>query len=229
MKKIGEYTLKIMKTAGWYNNWLFSLIKPHLKGEILEIGAGIGNFTELLLKEGNVVAIDINKKYISSLNKKFGNKVSTGLGNIEKGSYFFGKKQFDTLICLNVLEHIKDDKRALKNMYKLTKKGGRLVILAPAHQKLYSAFDKNLGHFRRYSKHELNSKLAEAGYKIAKLKYLNWWAAIGWFLLFKLGKKKHLPTSEVSFFDKVGRLFLFPEKYIEPPFGLSVLATAEKI
>ena len=89
MDSPGEYTLGIMREAGWYNNWLFSFIEPHLGYETLEVGSGIGNFTELLLEKTDVVAIDLNRKYLSNLKKRYKERLRVGFGNIEKGEYYF--------------------------------------------------------------------------------------------------------------------------------------------
>ncbi len=229
MDKIGQKTLETMSFAKWYNNWLFSLMKRHLGKEVLEVGAGIGNFTNLLIEDHQVTSIDIEKDYVSRLIKRFGRKIEVGIGDVEKDTYFFGNKKFDSVVCLNVLEHIESDKKALKNMQKLLKPSGKLILMVPAHKFLYSNFDKELGHFRRYAKNEVDEKLKEAGFKKVELKFLNWWAAIGWFVFLKLGKKNTLPKTEVSIFDKIGKVFLFPEKFVAPPFGLSILAVYQKL
>lgn len=226
MDRIGEETLRIMETAGWYNHWFFSMVEPDIKGEILEIGAGMGTFTRRLARLGRVTAIEINPTLIKRLEKIKG--LEAGFGDIERGKYFFKNKRFDSVICLNVLEHIKEDKEALSNMNKLLKTGGRLTLLAPAHQAAFGSLDKNLGHFRRYSKKQLLKKLVNSGFEVSKLRFLNWPGAIGWFINARILKRKLLPKNQLSIFDKLARPFLIGEKSIEPPFGLSLLAIAEK-
>lgn len=228
MDRVGEYTLEVMQGAGWYNNWLFKQIQPSIRGRILEVGTGIGNFTGLLERFDDVYGIDVSKRYIDLLNKRYDDKVKLGLGNVETGKYFFKNKKFDTLICLNVLEHINDDQKALKNMHNLLNKGGKLVLLVPAHKILYSEFDKELGHFRRYDLDVTKKKLERARFRLLSNHYLNWWAALGWFVFMKLTGRRQLPKSEVGIFNLLGKAFLWPEKYISPPFGLSLLAVAEK-
>jgi len=226
MDLVGMETLEVMKEARWYNQWLFKMIKPYLGKDILEVGAGTGNFTRLLSKIGKVSVIDIEERYIKYLKKN--KNISSGIGDIEEGQYFFRNGLFDSIVCLNVLEHISDDLKALKNSQKLLKEGGTLVLLVPAHKILFSNFDKTLGHFRRYTTGELTHKLKSAGFTVITNRYLNWWAAIGWFVFLRLTGWRKIPKSEVGIFNYLGRLFLWPEKFIKFPFGLSVLVVAKK-
>lgn len=228
MDSAGKKTLETMAGAKWYNQWLFSLMEEHLGGDILEVGAGIGNFTNLLAKKGIVTGIDIRKDYINNPEKDFGSRVFMGLGDVEKGKYFFRKKKFNTIICLNVLEHIRNEGHAIDNMFNLLKPGGKLILLVPAHKLLYSRFDKEIGHFRRYVKTEIRDLLTIAGFGVLENKYLNWWGAIGWLVWFKILGNTQMPSEPVEIFDTFGRVFLFPEKFVSPPFGLSVYLVAEK-
>jgi len=217
--------LTVMKKARWYNAWLLSFFGNYISGDILEVGSGIGNFTPLLEKFGKVTAIDINREY----NKKNIVKgVTSGFGDIEKGEYFFNHKKFDTIVCLNVIEHVKDDREAFTNIHKLLREGGKFILLVPAHKALYGKYDKLLGHFRRYNAPQLEQVMLNTGFKIDKLRYINWWGAIGWFVFIKFLKRNDFPDKEVGIFNHLGRLLLWPEKYIRIPFGLSVLMVAEK-
>lgn len=228
MDEVGKNTLEVMEKAKWYNEWVYSFIKPYLGKKTLEVGAGIGNFTKLLVKDTNVFAIDNNKDYKLKLSKIKNKKLISGFGDIEKGEYFFKNRKFDTIVSLNVLEHIKDDLAALKNMNKLLKKNGKMFLLVPAHQTLYSEFDKNLGHYRRYNLLGLEKKLKMSGFKKNNLYYFNWWAAIGWFVFLKLTASGKIPGNKVNIFNKIGKLFLWPEKFIKPLFGISVISISTK-
>src|SRR3989338_8239685 len=90
----GASTLESMSQAVWYNQWTLSKFKKYLRGEILDVGCGIGNFTNTLSKYGPVTGIDVNEDYIKNLQKD--KKIEIGLGDIEKGKYFFSHKEFDT-------------------------------------------------------------------------------------------------------------------------------------
>ncbi|MCH7641126.1 class I SAM-dependent methyltransferase [Patescibacteria group bacterium] len=242
MDRIGETTLRIMREVGWYNDWLFSFLEPNIKGRILEVGSGIGNFTPLLAKKGRVVAIDVNEDYVKKLRKLSSNKISAGFGDIEAGKYFFknnlpagppagrtGRQgKFDTIVCLNVLEHIQDDKRALTNMHKLLAKNGILLLLVPSHQFAYGSLDEKLGHHRRYDKRSLAKLLKKSGLSVTKMRYLNLLGLIGWFVNSKILKREILPKNQLMVFNKLARLELVLEKATEPPIGLSILAVAKK-
>jgi len=225
MDKVGEYALMVMKKATWYNSWLLSFFDKYICGDILEVGSGIGNFTVLLKKYGEATAIDVNREY-NNKNKVKG--VQRGFGDIEKGDYFFRDKKFDTVVCLNVIEHVENDEKAFTNIYKLLRKGGKFILLVPAHKLLYGKYDRLLGHFKRYNAGQLRSSILKSGFTIDKLRYINWWGAIGWFIFIKLLKRNDFPEKEVGIFDYFGRILLWPEKLFEFPFGLSVLLVAEK-
>lgn len=223
----GKQTLESMSQAVWYNEWTLQKFLPHLKGDILEIGCGIGNFTNSLTKYGNVWAVDIEKEYIEKTKKNTKGKVKVGFGDIEKGEYFFDKK-FDVVICINVLEHIKDDKRALKNLYNLLKKEGKLILLVPAHDFLYGGIDKAIGHYRRYQKDRLSLMMVNLGFKIISARALNFLGALGWWFSSKLLGKSIVEEGKVKVFNVIAPIILPLENIVEPPFGTSVLIIAQK-
>ena len=225
MDKVGEDTLLIMKKAKWYNFWLLSLFSKYLKGNILEVGSGIGNFSNLLKAYGNMTAIDVGKNYLDKYKMK---GINFGFGDIESGKYFFKKIQFNSIVCLNVIEHIKNDKEAFRNIYKLLKKEGVAIILVPAHMMLFSEYDKRLGHFRRYNNSDLSTEVKDMGFKIIESRYINWWGAIGWFVFMKLFKRSDFPEKEISIFDRLGKYLLWLEKIVKIPFGLSILLIIKK-
>lgn len=222
----GQATLENMSQAVWYNRWTLNKFKQSLKGDILEVGFGIGNFTKDLAKFGKVWAFDIDQEYITKA--KQNKKIDVGFGDIEKGKYFFGDQKFDSIVCLNVLEHIKDDDSALNNLFKLLKKGGKLVLLVPAHQFLYGEIDMSISHFRRYNKPDLIKKLTGAGFKIQSSRNLNFLGALGWFVAGKILKEKEVKEANIKIFNRIAPFVLPLEDLFEPPIGTSILTVAEK-
>lgn len=228
MDKVGVETLKRMERVSFYNKWLIKSVEKYLGGAILEIGCGIGNMTELLVGYGEVTATDIDKYYIARTKKRLKKKARVGFGDIEAGEFFFGNEKFDVLINFNVLEHIDNDQKAINNMVSKLKKGGKLVIITPAHMALFGSLDKNLGHYRRYRKAEIGRKFERAGLKVIESRYLNWFGAVGWFVNSRILRRKLLPSSQLGLFNLISRPFLFLERFASAPFGLSVLIVGEK-
>jgi len=226
MNKVGKKTLEVMSNAERYNKWIMSWLRPHVGTKILETGAGIGNFSKLLSSFGKLTLIDFNKGYVDILKKK---KYRAGIGDIEKGKYFFKRhEKFDTIINLNVIEHIKDDTKTIANFYNLLEPGGKALIITPAHQFAYSQLDKNLGHYRRYTKKSLERKFKEAGFNIVDSRYLNFLGLLGWIFFGKFKKEKSLKEKQLSLFDVISPPLLLLEKVINVPLGLSVFVVAEK-
>lgn len=220
-------TLESMTQAVWYNQWTLKKFAKYLKGDILEVGCGIGNFTKSLLKYGRVFAIDIDKNYIDKIRLSL-TKAQVGVGDIEKEEYFFTSQNFDSIVCLNVLEHIKEDTTSLMNLFKLLKPGGFLILLVPAHPFLYGEIDRSIGHFRRYTKKELLNKMESIGFNIIKERTINFLGAFGWFVAGKILKEARVENKKIKIFNLFAPLFLSIENIVEPPFGTSILIVAQK-
>lgn len=222
----GISTLESMSQADFYNKWTFSKFKKCLKGDILEIGCGIGNFTSTLAKFGKVTAIDIDKNLIDKF-KDSNHYINAGFGDIEKGQYFFKKREFETIVCVNVLEHINDDIKALENMFKLLKIEGVLVLLVPIHNFLYGEIDRSIGHFRRYDPKKIIRIMQNLKYSIVSYQKLNFLGAIGWFISGRILRNKQITEKKIKLFELISPL-LYLENFIEPPVGTSVLIIAKR-
>lgn len=223
----GTTTLESMSQAGAYNKWTLSKFKEFLKGEILEIGCGIGNFTSTLSNYGKVTAVDIDKVIVKKFEDRKNPDISIGYGDIEKGEFFFDKKKFDSIICINVLEHIQNDIKALDNIFELLQNGGNLVLLVPIYSFLYGEIDREIGHFRRYNPNILIEKMRKMGFEIISYRKLNFIGAIGWFISGKILKNKQISENKIKMFNLISPL-LYLEDLVEPPVGTSILIIARK-
>lgn len=221
-------TLESMSQAVWYNRWTLNKFEQYLKGEILEIGCGIGNFSNYLSAYGKLTAIDVNKEYVKEAKDKIDVKGDIGLGDIEKGDYFFKDKLFNTIVCINVLEHIKDDTQALRNIYKLLAPDGYLILLVPAQKFLFNSIDDSIGHYRRYEKDKINTILEQNNFEIKISKKLNFLGSIGWFIAGNLFKEERISEGKIKAFNLISPIFLFLENLFEPPIGTSILIIARK-
>jgi SAM-dependent methyltransferase len=162
----GRDNLEVMLEAKKYNKYLFDLILSNArKGElIVDFGAGSGTFCLPVVAEGyRVVCVETDPLLANSLLEQ-GLEVVTRLETIEDES-------IDYLYTLNVLEHIEDDEAMARLWFQKLKKGGQLLVYVPAFQALYTSMDRKVGHYRRYTKQMLSTKLVKAGFEIDELKY----------------------------------------------------------
>jgi SAM-dependent methyltransferase len=134
---------------------------------------------------------------------------------------------YDTIVCLNVLEHIEDDLEALRNMHKLLRPGGRLVLYVPANPRLYCEIDRGVGHHRRYLIDDLTGKMAKAGFKVQHSRHHNILGAVGWWVNGKVLGKKAISATDVGGFDMIMPLVKLQDRF-DSRFALSILAIGEK-
>jgi SAM-dependent methyltransferase len=224
-------TLKQLAELDRYNSWVYEQIVPGLGERVLEIGAGTGNITQFLCADSRyVVATDIVPSYRKELQQLFGDRPNVEIGKFDltsKAPQDFVGHPFDTVVCLNVLEHIEDDLFALEQMNNVLKVGGKLALLVPAHRILYGEFDRVLGHYRRYEKQEMIDKLKRVGFSKLKLKYFSLLAALPWFINGRMLKRDYLPVEQANLANRLVPLLKL-ERLIGPPCGLSLVAIAQK-
>ncbi len=196
MKNYPREATERFDNANFHINYCLLFIKRFLKGNVLEVGAGCGSFTRNYLnkKIDSLLLTDLDKNNIHELNQKFKNNskikiTSKKLNNI--------KKKFDTIIYLHVLEHIKNDKSEIKFALKKLKKNGILIIMVPAHQKIYSNLDKAVGHFRRY-----DFKFFKKNFKSLETVNIKFLDSMGYFLYYlnKIFFKKEIYPSSFKIF-----------------------------
>jgi predicted SAM-dependent methyltransferase len=137
------------------------------------------------------------------------------------------RERIDTIIILNVIEHLQDDLAAVKEIYETLVPGGHLIVMVPAMQFLYGSLDRAFGHFRRYTKETMGSIIRKASFKIMKSEYVNVIGMFGWFLYGRILKADRLPQKLCSHFNLV-----IPLLKIERPVayftGLSLILVAQK-
>ena len=230
---VGAITLRRMAMLAPYNRWLHERFESYLGKRILEVGSGVGNQTRYFIDDRErVVASDIEPHYVRELTGRFGER-----SNVRVASYRFplheadrGELQqegIDTIVCMNVLEHIEDDTSTLTDFAKVLPPGGRLVLLVPSLKALYGTLDQHLNHFRRYDQQEVRNKLTAAGFSIDDMRFLNRVAVPGWWLNSRILKRKVMPKGQLRFFKWIMPLLRLEEKN-PPSFGLSLLVLARK-
>ena len=225
---IAHETLKTFSLTHNYNIWLINQLGPYIGKKTLEIGCGIGNLTFYLQHLTNLTCLDVSDFYIAHMRidyptiKFYRNDIADEKVRELKHA------EFDTITCINVLEHIEDDKKALQNMFDILQPKGRVLLYVPALQFLYGSVDKTISHYRRYNKNQLEKLLNEVGFIIEKIFYTNIIGTLGWFVNSKIQRKKNLSYWQIIAFDKFVPIIEKIEKHMNLPFGMSLLAIARK-
>jgi 2-polyprenyl-3-methyl-5-hydroxy-6-metoxy-1,4-benzoquinol methylase len=232
----GRKTLEAIAGAKNFNQWMYETILPYCKGEMLELGSGIGNISEFFLKSSVQISLsDIRQNYCDYLRNEF-----SGYKNLKQvyridlthpdfdNEYTGLFEKFDTVFALNVVEHIEDDSLAIENCKKLLSSGGNLIILVPAYQSLYNRFDKELYHYRRYSKSSLIKLFSKQGLEIVKSTYFNFMGIPGWFFSGKILRNSSIPKGQMKLYDKLVPVFKAVDKILFNKAGLSVIAVGKK-
>lgn len=193
----GFYVLQSVRRARGFNRWMLKQFQPYVGRRVYEAGCGIGNFTELLLDRERLVCIDYDPFYVEVIGRRFGHLENINPSRVDltapDATERIAEEKPDTVISLNVVEHIEDDQRALDHFHGALVPGGHAVVLVPAHPWLYTACDDTLGHFRRYTPDELRDKMEKAGFDIVSLRQFNRLGVLGWWVSGKLGKKDLSP------------------------------------
>ena len=233
---VGYETLRRMSTVARYNDWIFDEIAPYAGQRILEVGCGIGNMTEYFVDRQLLVGVDLLPASVELTRRRHQHhpQVQAYGGDITDAAFVASLQshRFDTVICLNVLEHIGDDRTALAHMYKLLEPGGRLLLFVPAGSYMFGTLDMALGHHRRYELRPLREQVAAAGFTIERLGYLNLAGIPGWWLNSRVLKRDLLPEDQLAWFNRLAPLFIRSEKLLrrvwDAPWGQSLLCIARR-
>ncbi|MGH9581910.1 MAG: class I SAM-dependent methyltransferase [Bryobacteraceae bacterium] len=199
--------LGAMETASRFNHWMADTILPFVGDEVLEIGAGIGNLTRLLCTgRRRYMVTDLDGEYVNRVAALMRSRpnVTTAVCDVSNTRDFEPfREQMDTVVCLNVLEHIEDDMAALRNIYSALKPGGRAILLVPRGPHAFGSFDRILGHFRRYTKAEFETKITAAGFAIERIFPFNRATYPGWLFNAKLLRRRRLSRVQLALFDRM--------------------------
>jgi SAM-dependent methyltransferase len=221
-----------MAHATNYFAWQGRLVVPELGHRVIEVGCGIGNFTGLLLDREIVLAVDVDPACIGRLQQRYSNRPNLHAFLCEPSSEAFAalaRFHPDSCVCLNVLEHIEDHRRALQAMAEVLAPGGAIVMLVPAFQNLYGPIDRNLCHYRRYSRKSLANLAQVTGLAVETLHYVNAVGFFGWWMNAHIFRREAQSETQIRIFDRcvvpwLSRL----EAVAPPPFGQSLFAVLRK-
>lgn len=205
-KDPGADILDALAGAQNFNRWMADTIEPYIGKRVLEAGAGIGNLTRLLSpRRERYIAGDIETEYLARLRARFQHRPRMEVRHCDLANpadFEALKGAVDSVVCLNVLEHVPDDRAALRNIHAALQPGGRAIVLVPHGQGIYGALDKALGHCRRYSHEELQGKMEQAGLRVERILDFNRISRPAWYANSRLLQRKTLSRFQLYIFDR---------------------------
>jgi SAM-dependent methyltransferase len=221
-----------MASVEQYNRWVFNKLARHVGNAVLEVGCGIGNMTPFFLAASRVTCIDVLPESAEEVRREFVAHPQvqalvadiTWPGAVE----MLGAASHDTAVCINVLEHIEHDDRALRNMHDILMPGGKMLLFVPAGQYLYGHLDKALGHYRRYSLQPLSNLVRAQGFEIVEIFYMNVPAIPGWFISSRILRREAPPRGLLWLFNILTPFFVRIEEVLRPTFGQSLVCVAKR-
>jgi 2-polyprenyl-3-methyl-5-hydroxy-6-metoxy-1,4-benzoquinol methylase len=231
-KRYAADDLETMSEAIRYQAHVFGLVAPSIGSHVLEVGCGIGTMSRQILALNDrlrLVCIEPNLNCAALAREQFAGdgRVSIRAVHLEDCNVAdLQRERFDTVVCVNVLEHIEHDVRALALFREVVAgTGGRIVIFVPAIQGIYGPHDAALGHHRRYSKQSLTAAFTAARIDVVTMRYTNPIGLLGWmYNLYISGNTEHT-SNQVRLFDRFVAPWALPlERMLVPPIGLSLFA-----
>lgn len=228
--------LEAMSFTVNYQNWIIEQFQPFIGKHVVEVGAGTGSISALLLDEKpETLALVEPSEMFEQLEENISG-IETATEVSFHNSLFLAAaaeltkgKRPDTIVYVNVLEHVEDDQKELEMIFDCLETGGHALIFVPALMALYGQFDRNIGHFRRYSKKELEDKCRSAGFEIVKSKYFDFAGIAPWFVKYRIFRSGSLSVGAVRIYDKL----VIPvakrlEALIPVPLGKNVVMVVRK-
>jgi SAM-dependent methyltransferase len=225
------YDLAALADARRLADWMYSQFAGSVRGDVCEIGPGIGTFSERILAAGarSLHLVEPSDEACDHLRGRFGSDDRVGVvSELLPGAASMQEPgQFDFVLAQNVLEHIEDDGGAAAEVAATLRPAGRFGVLVPAHPRLYSALDTAYGHHRRYTREHLRHILEGAGLRVLDLHSFNLLGVAGWWAK-KATRSTHLDPRSLSVYEQLVRAWRPVEERLSPPWGLSLIAIAEK-
>lgn len=220
--------LELNAAAKNYLGWIEELCRPYLGDRVLEVGSGQGALSEAFGRGRHLLATDLSEANLDTLRTRFAGNPAIEVASLDVAE-FSASATFDSVIMINVLEHIEDDLAALKRLRSGLRPGGHVVLYVPAFSALYSEWDRKIGHFRRYTMASLAHVVSAAGLSVVDLRYVNSLGAVMWLLFCRLLRQEPAQSWVIQSWDKlVVPLLHGMERKIRPPFGISVFCAGRR-
>jgi glycosyltransferase involved in cell wall biosynthesis len=225
----GSQILGRLNRAPRFTQWMADVIRPYTGERVLEIGAGTGNLTLQLIPRNLYYASDINPHYLTYLQNLIPDHpyLRVGYTDGERHDSYPSEQRFDTVICLNVVEHLANDFVALRNIWDALEENGRAIVLVPCGPKLYGTLDKVLGHHRRYTKPQFTELAARAGFHIETIFPFNRVGSPAWWLNARLLRRKTFGLWQIKMLNFLTPVFRMIDRFLPLP-PLSIIAVLKK-
>ncbi len=223
-------TLLHVREIHRYNDWVFSYLAPHVRGRVLEMGCGIGTYSARLRPLADrLTCVDMNPSYVRTVRELLGDDPGTSVVTGVLGEDLtFLPASFDTIVCLNVIEHILDDRGAVRLLAGWLAPGGTLVVQVPAHQGLFGSIDAALGHYRRYTAASLRFLLEDQGLALATPpSYLFLLGMPGWWWYGRVLRRTAVPEQSIRLSNLLAGASRALETVLRLPLGLTLVAVAQ--
>ncbi|HLJ69581.1 MAG TPA: methyltransferase domain-containing protein [Chloroflexota bacterium] len=208
-----------------YNRWIYSQIAPYIGQRILDVGCAIGNITQFYVDREKIIGLDVVQEELEVASQRFAGK-NFEAHRVDVSSPLllqFKDERLDTAVCLNVLEHVENDVHALVNMRDVLMPGGHICLLVPVNPWLFGPMDAIDHHFRRYTRRELNAKLAEARLEVVHQRYFNLLGIPAWLFTNRVLRRSMAAPVQYSLYDSIVPVLSAIERALPPPAGLSLV------
>ncbi|MET0555785.1 MAG: glycosyltransferase [Vicinamibacteria bacterium] len=227
----GSQILARLSRAPRFNTWMADTIRPFCGQRILEIGSGVGTLTQKLIPRREYVDSDINPLYLQTLSALRQDRpyLSVSFCDVtDLTSFPRAEGGYDTVICLNVIEHVADDRAALANIRSVLAPDGRAIVLVPQGQWNFGTLDAVLGHVQRYSKDGLRTLAAAAGFEVEQIVDFNRPGTLAWFLNGKLLRRRTFGLVQIKLLNLLTPLFRLVDGGVPLP-ALSLIAVLRPV
>lgn len=226
-----SHSLDLLSDTYNYNHWIYSVMRPYIGNKVVEVGSGPGNITRFLLSCQQLVCIEPDPDFIEDLEKLC--KVHANISVVNRLLDDIRPADlpgwpYDTVLSANVLEHIEDDLGALRTMHDMLDAGGRKLLFVPAVPWAYGEMDRELGHFRRYSRRSLLELFAAAGFSKVRARYFNTIGLFGWWYAGRMRRERLIDPRKARAMDRMVPYLSALERMVPPLIGQSLLCVAEK-
>jgi SAM-dependent methyltransferase len=228
-EEIQAEVLEDLTQAVRYRGWLADRCEPWLGRDVLEVGSGLGDYAAAWASPGRrVTATEADPQRVAALRARFGADPRFAVRGLRLPAPPPPGARHSAVVALNVLEHIDDHVGALRSMRDLLVPGGRVVLVVPAVPLAMSAFDRDIGHVRRYTRRTLRGALEGAGLRVVRLEYLNSVGLLGWLVLVRALGGRPRDGAALRAYDRLVPLLRRAEALVPPPVGQSLFAVAER-